>query len=177
MASSHGTQRYVTFFQIILCIAATVFLTFPYMTNDFESHTKSKLFNTHEMDVDSIKTQTPSLLIDDLPSNPLTWEQFYKYCNKPAWDKVNKVKTQLRCSHLDGTVIHWEGSVADVKITNVKNLRAELIKEWLPDFFSNAIACFYGEENKDECKIGEDCDEIKKFLDEERRCNLDKWNT
>lgn len=176
MASSHGTQRYVTFFQIVLCVTATVFLTFPYMTNDFESHPKSKLFNTHEMDGD-IKTQSPSLMIDDLPSNPLTWEQFYKYCNKPAWEKVNKVKTQLRCSHLDGTIVHWEGSVADVEITKVKNMRADLIKSWLPEFFCNAVACFYGEENQDECKMGEDCEEIKKFLDEERRCNLDKWNT
>lgn len=167
MASSHGTQRYVTFFQIILCVAATVFLTFPYMTNDFETHPKSKLFDhTHEPQ-----------LIDDLPSNTLTWEHFYKYCNKPSWEKVNKVQTQLRCSHLDGTIIHWEGSVSDVEITKVKNMRGDLIKAWLPDFVSNAIACFYGNENQDECQIGEDCEEIKKFLSEEQRCNLDKWNT
>lgn len=168
MASSHGTQRYVTFFQIVLCIAATVFLTFPYMTNDFEAHPKSsKLFDSHE----------PQLLIDDLPSTSLTWDQFYKYCNKPAWEKVNKVQTQLRCSHLDGTLIHWEGSVSDVEITKVSNFRANFIKSWLPNFFGHGIACFYGEENQVECHESEDCEEIRKFLDDERRCNLDKWNT
>uniref|UniRef100_A0A336MAJ0 CSON014352 protein n=1 Tax=Culicoides sonorensis TaxID=179676 RepID=A0A336MAJ0_CULSO len=162
--------------RLMSSVIATVFLTFPYMTNDFESHSKSKLFDSHGIDVD-LKTQPRSMLIDDLPANPLTWDQFYKYCNKPAWEKVTKVKTQLRCSHLDGTVIHWEGSFADIEITKVKNFRADLIKFIFPDFLGNAIACFYGDENKDGCKIGEECDEIKKLLKDEPRCNLDKWNT
>lgn len=173
MASSHRTERYVTFFQILLCVIATVFLTFPYMTSHFDIHPKPKLFDT---DMDDIKP-TPPMVLDDLPANPLTWDQFYRYCDHPAWEKVNNIKTQMRCSHLDGTRVHWEGSVANVEIIKVRNMRAELIQAILPDFLAKAVKCFYGDLNTPDCNNEEDCNDIKKFLEEERQCNLDRWNT
>lgn len=173
MASSHRTERYVTFLQIIVCIIAIVFLTFPYMTNHFEVHSKTKLFDS---DIDDIKPTT-TMVIDDLPANPLTWEQFHRYCNQPAWEKLSKVRTQIRCSHLDGTRIYWEGTVVDVDIMKVTNFRAQFIQWILPEYLENLVKCFYGDLNTHDCSADEDCNDMKKFLEEENQCNLDKWNT
>jgi wolfamin len=92
---------------------------------------------------------------------------------------MNKVKTQMRCSHLDGTLVRWEGIVLDVEIANKRNIRAELLNNYVPKLLADPIICYYGDRNEVKCGPREDCDEMRRFMIDNngKECNLDKWNT
>lgn len=148
-----------------------VFLTLPYMTSNFEnSHTQPSMFQT-------LMHQQPKYHHKDTTSSKLTWELYNQYCHQPAWEHVNKVTTQLRCSQLDGTIVKWQGIITNIEIGRVFNTKADLIYNYLPAFWAEMIACWYGERNKIACSPHEQCDDIKAFLDEQKRCNLNNWNT
>jgi wolfamin len=176
MAASHRAGKYITILQIAVCVVATVFLTLPYMTSNFDINhsTKSTFFGAM---MESVAPMPPPTR-EEAPTmmTTLTWDTFNRYCNQPAAERVNKIKTQLRCSHLDGTAVHWEGVVSSVEIAKVKNLRAELIRAYLPRTVAESIVCFYGEQNEEDCEKAENCDEIRQILSEQRECNVDKWN-
>lgn len=175
MAACHRTEKYITFLQIAACLVATVFLTLPHMMSNFETlHAPdSELYDSSPM---ASEQKAQSALPDSL-----SWESYYKFCHQPAWDRLgNKIRTQLRCAHLDGTVVRWEGSVVDLEITSRKNLRADFIQTYLPKFVANRIACFYGERVHPECGTAEEqqhCEEMKEIMQKQTRCHLDKWNT
>lgn len=158
----------------MVCIFATAFLTFPYMTSNFESsHTQpSSLYDT------LIHHKPPSLHQNEMQSSQLTWDHYYKYCQQPAWDVENRINVQLRCSQLDGILVKWEGTVVNVEISRVSNYRADFIFNYLPAFWSDMIACWYGDRNRVHCTDHEqNCDDMKAFLDEQKKCNLNNWNT
>lgn len=124
--------------------------------------------------------QQAHVILDDLvdDTGKLNWDLFYKYCLTPAWNHVNKIQTQIRCSHLDGVVVHWNGIVSETEITDVKNLRSDIIS-YLPMFLVNRLACFYGDQNEAVCYEQfktEDCEEIKDLIENRKKCNLNKWN-
>ena len=106
----------------------------------------------------------------------LSWDVFYKYCNQPANEKDNRIRIQLRCAQLDGTFVRWEGDIVSVEIAKVSNVRAELLAKYLPSFWYNIIACWYGQENTSHCAEREQCDDINAFLADEKKCNLNTWN-
>lgn len=165
MAANHRTEKYVTFLQVAACVVATVFLTLPYMSSNFDE-THSSL-NSYES---LVKHKTKS----DENLN-LKWEMYHKYCHQ--WDHVNKIQTQLRCSHLDRTPIRWDGFVTDVEIVKIYNYRSDFMNNYFPIFLRNFFMCFYGEKNKELCTKNEQCDDIRLFMDNQNRCNLDKWNS
>uniref|UniRef100_A0A182Q5F5 Wolframin n=1 Tax=Anopheles farauti TaxID=69004 RepID=A0A182Q5F5_9DIPT len=179
MASSRRTERYITFLQIAICVIGTVFLTLPHMMSNFETIERvneNRLF-------ESSSTGT----IDDTtggeaPASSLSWELYYQFCHQPAWDTENKVKTQLRCTNLDGTFVRWEGTVVDMAISSRRNLRAQLIEGYLPKFLADRLNCIYGEPIEPDCgnlngsPEGE-CESLKHFMQRQRTCHLNKWNT
>lgn len=169
MAASNRTGKYITILQITICIVATVFLTFPYMTSNFNAAHSPSIYEN----LVNSKTEQNA---DDIINPSLTWSLYYKYCHQPAWEHLNKVKTQLRCSHLDNTPVKWEGTVIDIEISKISNFRMDLIKNYLPNTFAEFMMCFYGEKNKVNCGESEDCEEMKSFLDDQKYCNLNKWN-
>lgn len=173
LAVSKRTGKYITILQIFACIIATVFLTFPYMTSNFEtSHSEQSIYET------LLNTKhTEQRVRDDLQGNNLNWETYYTFCHQPAWERINKVKTQLRCAHLDGALVRWEGVVSNFEISNMQNLRYSLIKTYLPKFIADRLICFYGEQNKFNCAENEQCDDIGSYVHELNGCNLDRWNT
>uniref|UniRef100_U5EYL1 Putative glutamate-cysteine ligase regulatory-subunit n=1 Tax=Corethrella appendiculata TaxID=1370023 RepID=U5EYL1_9DIPT len=178
MALYRRTERYITFLQISICILATIFLTIPYMTSSFDEH------QTHRHHVGVVETsdrESSKLGGDVVSESALTWDSYYKYCHQPAWESVNKIKTQLRCSHLHGTLVRWEGLVSDMEISNRQNFRDDFIQNYLPKFLASKVQCFFGESNDLECDSNENCDdEIKQLMRDNNRygqCNLNKWNT
>lgn len=195
LAAHNRTEKYITVAQIVICGISMVFLTVPYMTSNFETvhqqttttASTSSLFNTlfnHHKPA-AMKYQRYNQHNhhhghnDDVVSK-LTWEQYYKYCNQPAWEHVNTIATQLRCSQLNGMAIKWRGVVTNVEISRVTNIRADIINSYLPQFWSDIISCWYGEQNTIQCANNEQCDDMKIIYDEQqlaKQCNLNKWNT
>jgi hypothetical protein len=103
----------------------------------------------------------------------LSWDIYNKYC--VSHNNLNRIGKQLRCSHLYGSSVHWEGTVSDIGISQIKNWRRDFIQNFLPDFIGNYLTCYFGDANRLECFEGENC-EIKEFIDTQKRCNLDRWN-
>ncbi|XP_058467567.1 wolframin [Malaya genurostris] len=176
MAASRRTEKYITFLQIAICLIATVCLTLPHMMSNFET-----LHTSETAELYQSSTVRPQSKDQSMPPNSLSWESYYRFCHQPAWDRLgNKIHTQLRCAHLDGTVVRWEGSVFDLEIISRRNLRADLIHSYLPKMLADRIACFYGERVEPTCGPTEEkqhCEEMKNFMQQQVRCHLDKWNT
>jgi wolfamin len=168
MAVSNRTGKYVTMVQISICVLASCLYFTPYMFGDKQSTSYSSYFQQTEEKV----PQTDQILdaLDD--SNYLSWDLYHKYCFAPH--PSNRIKTQLRCSHLEGSEVYWEGVVSDVGISSVKNWQKNLIQNYLPDFISNFLTCYFGEMNQASCF--EELCEIKDYIDSQKRCNLNKFN-
>ncbi|XP_058813249.1 wolframin [Topomyia yanbarensis] len=176
MAASRRTEKYITILQISICLIATIFLTLPHMMSNFETLHTSEAAGLY--DSSTVSSQSKN---QPMPPNSLSWESYHKFCHQPAWDRLgNKIRTQLRCAHLDGTTVRWEGSVIDLEIASRRNLRAEFIHSYLPRLLADRIACFYGERVEPACGPTEEqqhCEEMKNFMQQQVRCHLDKWNT
>lgn len=174
MAISNRAGKYVTIFQILLCILATCFLFYPYMSND------QTIYSSYLQQTDDSQTKTETtterILEDNMDdSDSLNWEMYYKYCLIPQ--NNNRIKTQLRCLHLDRSSIYWDGFVSDIEIIDVSNWRSDAITNYLPEWISNQIMCYFGELNDANCFPSENCDDVKDYIDGQKLCNVDKWNT
>lgn len=170
MAISKRTGKYVTFVQILLCFLASCFLFRPYMLGRDEMMYSSYL---QETNAEAKATQNERILESLEERGTLTWDMYHKYCQE--WSHISRIKTQIRCSQLDGLDIHWDGIVSDVGLSTVRNWRRDLMQNYLPEFISSKIICYFGELNHAVCLDGENCD-IKEFIDGQKKCNLDKWN-
>lgn len=109
----------------------------------------------------------------------LSWEQFYEYCQQPAWDRQNRVRVQLRCAELDGTRVRWMGTVDSVEIASVRNRRADWLDAWLPAAWAEWVACTLGQRTAQPpvpCTDG-DGDAACNILVGRRRCHLNHWAT
>jgi wolfamin len=173
MAISNRTGKYVTVVQITLCIIASCLLFKPFMfVND------TSLYSSYIQTSDAARKNTESERILDViedDSSILNWELYRKYCLDEI-QQTNRIKTQIRCSHLDGSYVHWEGSVNQVSISSVKNWRKSFIENYLPNFIYRSVICLFGDLNEANCSENENC-EIKEFIENNKKCNLDKWNT
>lgn len=154
------------------------------MTSDFESsHGRSSnlfesIFNHHKSidEHNHHHYHHHHNMHDDNFDNNLNWDIYYKYCNQPAWQHVNKINTQIRCSQFDGVSIKWEGKITNIEINKVRNIRADFITNYLPEFIGDLIKCMYGERNQVNCSEEENCEEIKDFIEQQKKCNLNHWN-
>lgn len=164
MAASRRSSRYITYVQVLVCVLAVCFLFRPQII--------SKLNDGNSNIYSSYLQQTTSMdVIDD--DTTLSWDVYNKYC--VTGSSSNRILMQLRCSHLHGSNVYWEGTVVEVGISQIRNWRRDLIQNYLPDFLSNWITCYFGDANQLSCFEGENC-EIKEFMDSQKKCNLDKWN-
>ncbi|GAB1610514.1 wolframin-like [Argonauta hians] len=73
----------------------------------------------------------------------LTWREYMQRCtNIPPGE--TKAISAIRCSHLQGIKVAWNGTIRDITITKVEN-SAEKFLESLPVFLANHIRCAYGD--------------------------------
>ncbi|XP_013101212.1 wolframin [Stomoxys calcitrans] len=187
LAINRTTQKYVTALQVLICIIAASVLTFPYMTSNFKDTTR---FNSMIPDLkhhQSVITTLPAEEVHMPPPPPeyLSWQRFYSHCGPQAWWKDNnKIKSQLKCAHLEGLPVSWEGDVTQVQIASVKNNLAWYIQKYLPSWMARIITCWYGERlaavNKCEPhqdRMCSDFEDILKTANLDRKCSLHKWNS
>lgn len=164
MAASRRSSRYVTYVQIMVCVLAVCFL--------FRPHVLDKLNERNIYSSSYLQQSSTSMDIIETDSNILSWDVYHKYCVINS--NSNRIPIQLRCSHLYGSHIHWEGTVVEVGISQIKNWQRDIIQN-LPDIVGNFLTCYFGDRNQLDCFERENC-EIKEFIESQKRCNLDKWN-
>lgn len=174
--------------QLFIFLTFACVLTFPYMTSSFKDNMR---FNTL---IPDLKYHSPvissALPVEEThmpppPSEYLTWQRFYAHCGSQAWWKDNnKIKTQLKCVHLEGQTVAWEGDVTQVQIISVHNQLAWYINKYLPNWLNHMISCFYGDrlETLFKCtdphdQLCHDYQNILKTSHLDQRCSLHKWNT
>lgn len=189
---------------------AACILTYPYMTSDFKdggrfnhgpSANRKRIHSTDPRPSPS----TPSSHSTSSSNEILSWHRFYEHCGPPAWKYNNRIGTQLKCSHLEGLAVAWEGEVTQVQISNVRNLPAYYIHNYLPDWLAQLIRCFFAEKKsgKNDDITTEECLLSPNYLNEykdlkspssstsssssssttreeksnRKCCSLNKWNT
>ncbi|XP_067617996.1 wolframin [Eurosta solidaginis] len=202
LALNRTTQKYVTFLQVVICLMAACILTYPYMTANFKDSPRfGNIISIDDKDttlVDSIDGHrnikgTDNVIHDEneyIPniSSPLSWQRFYTLCGQPANEQPNKIETQLRCAHLDGISVIWEGSVRQVQINRVSNIRAEYINKYLPPWLGRLLRCFYGIRISEQLKCDSLqvvskplCMDMQRLLlqqtELEGKCSLHHWNS
>lgn len=157
------------------------------MTSNFKDNAR---FNTLIPDLKHQPVISTSLPVEEThmpppPSEYLTWQRFYTHCGPQAWWKDNnKIKTQLKCAHLEGQAVAWEGTVTQVQITSVQNKPAWYINKYLPAWLNRMVTCLYGERletlfkcNNPNDHICTDYQNILKNSHLDKKCSLHKWNT
>ncbi|XP_037820759.1 wolframin [Lucilia sericata] len=186
LAINRTTQKYITVIQLFICVTFACVLTFPYMTSNFKDTTR---FNTiipdlkHQPVITSLPVEENHM--PPPPSEYLSWQRFYSHCGPQAWWRDNnKIKTQLKCAHLEGQAVAWEGDVTQVQITSVHNKPAWYINKYLPAWLNRMISCLYGERletlfkcQKPHDQLCLDYQNILKNAHLDQRCSLHKWNT
>ncbi|XP_075147752.1 wolframin ER transmembrane glycoprotein wfs1 [Haematobia irritans] len=186
LAINRTTQKYVTVLQVLICVTAACVLTFPYMTSNFKDNTR---FNSIIPDLkhQSVITTLPAEEVHMPPPPPeyLSWQRFYSHCGPQAWWKENnKIKTQMKCAHLEGLPVSWEGDVTQVQISSVKNNPAWYIQRYLPKWLARFVTCWYGERLSaavEKCSTSQDrmCSDFEDLLKTanlDQKCSLHKWN-
>ncbi|KAJ4450999.1 hypothetical protein ANN_02435 [Periplaneta americana] len=166
---AHGTaggfiDKLITRIQIILGVVAAVSLLLPTLSD--------------------MVGQTDSVVdYSEGSGGSLSWEQYQNHCHQPAWEQSSVALVQLRCSHLAGSPIGWDGYVTDVRIRSISNTLEALFQGMLPTSLRDALTCFYGD------KYDPDCDEettpehalascklLKDLKLRHTSCHLEAWN-
>lgn len=146
--------------QIILVIAAAVFLLMPLATQFSDEDDENS---------------------DQFGERTLTWEQYLNYCHQPAWEQASMAAVQLQCAELSGTPVSWDGYVSEVKIRSISNGLDNVINK-LPFPLYNFLSCYYGVRHADNCDehLSEiqfkKCKIFKNLKTKHSKCHLEGWN-
>ncbi|KAH8342138.1 wolframin isoform X1 [Drosophila kikkawai] len=171
LALNRATQKYITMLQIIMAITTACLLVFPYMTSSFKDTPR---FNA-----------MPRVGLHALSeADTLHWNRFHSLCAQPVREQPNKIKAQLRCSHLNGLPVTWEGSIGKVEISRVSNVLEDVITNYLPVWLGRLLRCVHGENIsqhfKCDPKLDSQCEEwrsvIKTLKSQSGSCTLQRWN-
>ncbi|XP_055677053.1 wolframin [Lutzomyia longipalpis] len=174
LATNPTTQKYLTFFQFSICIAVVAIQISPLVSPPISvPRNEDSLFSP------LIETLNPIEAPPDFTERSfgMSWDVFYRYCHNPAWEHVSKVHSRIRCSALNGVTVKWDGSVKEVDLGRIRNTREMLLKYVKPKILRDALVCYFGEETAVRCGAGEDCEEMKEFIESNAKCNLGKFNT
>lgn len=114
-----------------------------------------------------------SLTQDEMSSNYLKWDLFYRHCHAPLLYPGNRINAQLKCDRFHGSAVKWEGSVHNIEIKQVSNVFEKFLS-YLPNVLSNKVRCWFGEPNELMFDVY-DTEELDYFK-EQNKCNLNNWN-
>ncbi|XP_046592565.1 wolframin isoform X1 [Neodiprion lecontei] len=156
------SQRYnkiMTFTQITMGIAAGLWLGWSVIAGN--------------------KRELESAMYEPMPT--LSWEQYQNYCHQPAWEESSSLaQVQVKCAHLKGVSVSWEGYVTKVKLKSIKN-NLEKVFNKLPDAIRIPLTCSYGEAYEDNCTTGDElrkqnCRTLLNIQKRLNKCHLSAWN-
>lgn len=74
----------------------------------------------------------------------VTLEEYTEYCGPSNWYSGNMVQTQINCLHLEGRLFESQGTIKNVKISEVVNSRAASLAS-LPSSLKITLTCMFGE--------------------------------
>ncbi|KAH8278906.1 hypothetical protein KR018_010963 [Drosophila ironensis] len=172
LALNRATQKYITMLQLIMAVTTACLLVLPYMTSSFKDTPR---FNA----MPRVQGLRPLAEVDTLQ-----WNRYHSLCAHPVQEQPNKIKTQLRCAHLNGMPVTWEGSVAKVEISKVSNMLEDVVAHYLPVWLARILRCVHGENISQhfECdpKLDAQCEEWQRFIKnlkaQSGSCTLQRWN-
>jgi wolfamin len=171
LAISNRTGKYVTYVHILICVLASCFLLRPTLLVDDANASNKNFYSSYIQDA----TQAAKGIIESIDDNAelLSWNSYYNYCLSPP---ANRISTQIRCNHLNGQNIKWDGVVDNVHISKISNWQLNLLDNYFPEFIANILTCYFGEMNQSNCFEGEANCDVGNFIEGQKRCNLDKYN-
>lgn len=111
----------------------------------------------------------------------LSWEQYQNYCHQPAWEESSsKAQVQVRCAHLEGISVTWEGYVTNVRLKSLGN-NLDAVIGTLPEVVKSRLTCFLGEPYQESCNATsknskQKCKTILEIQKRRQRCHLASWN-
>lgn len=153
LAKIESTKKFVTPFQLAIGM-----ITLIYFSNQLANKVQDEGLPTSLLElVNEKKTGFRNLLKNEFGETDyedtfrITWDDYHSQCGQPTWVETNMAETQIKCSVLDGVTVNWEGYVADVKISNVKNQWNDFAM-FLPHFMQELFKCYYGEEFSAACQ-------------------------
>ncbi|KAH8311968.1 hypothetical protein KR044_008820 [Drosophila immigrans] len=175
LALNRATQKYITMLQLLVGLTTACMLVFPYMTSSFKDTPR---YNA----VPSVLS-TPNPALHSVPV-ALQWERFHELCAQPVQEQPNKIKAQLRCSHLNGMFVAWEGKVSQVQIAKVYNMLEHVVANYLPNWMGKLLRCVHGEhiaqhfqcDAKQDAKCAAWQRVIKDLSAQTGHCTLQRWN-
>ncbi|XP_068155757.1 wolframin isoform X1 [Drosophila tropicalis] len=166
LALNRATKKYITILQVLMGLTTACVLVFPYMTSSFKDTPR---FNA-----------IPRVGMSFSNSDTLQWDRFHALCAQPVQEETNKIKAQLRCSHLNGMHVAWEGSVDKVQIGRVSNILEDIISNYLPTWLARILRCVHGENIAQhfECdpKSESQCETWQRVIQTLERCSLQNWD-
>ncbi|XP_022218227.2 wolframin-like [Drosophila obscura] len=171
LTMNRATRKYITILQLIMGVTMVYALVLPYMTSSFKDDPR---FN-----------DLPRVGLDSLSdADSLTWDRFHSLCALPFQEESNKIDSQLRCFHLNGMPVTWQGKVSKVEIAKVSNMFEDLVANYLPAWLGRAVRCAHGEDISQnfQCnrKLDDQCDEWRRVFKTVNartgNCTLQKYN-
>ncbi|XP_064552600.1 wolframin [Drosophila montana] len=175
LALNRATQKYITMLQLLVGFTTACVLVFPYMTSSFKDTPRYNAMPT--------VLSNPNVGMHSLP-DALQWERFYELCAQPVQEQPNKIKAQLRCSHLNGMYVAWEGRITHVQIARVSNMLEDVVSNYLPTWLGKLLRCVHGEniaqhfqcDPQHEAQCVEWQRVIKTLSGQTGHCTLQRWN-
>lgn len=73
----------------------------------------------------------------------VTLEQYTEYCGPSNWYSGNMIQTQINCLHLEGRSFESQGTIKDVKISEMVNTRSASLAS-LPSSLKITLTCMFG---------------------------------
>lgn len=168
LALSRRTKKYVTLFQVLMCVAASIYVAQPYLNGDGRPEGIYQPMMHHADGIDGSHEDAWTNLRADV---------FSRYCHTPIRKAGNRISAQLKCERFDGMPVKWEGAVTNVEIYHIFNWQERFLK-YLPNVVAAPITCFFGEPNELMFDVydGDELDYLKSIFKEPQRCNLNHLN-
>lgn len=157
---------------------ATFYVAQPYLSKSFESADTQSARDIYQSLINNEDSIESNLHQDDDSLTNLKYDLFNRYCRMPIMNPGNRINAQLKCEQFNGIHIKWEGTVTNVEINQVFNLRSNLLS-YLPELIASPITCWFGEPNELLYDVYEpdELDYLKTIFKEQNKCNLNIWNT
>lgn len=151
---------------------ATYYITQPYFSN---GNTQSA--GIYQSIINADDGLDAAAAHDDTWTN-LKYDLFNRYCHSPIKKSGNRISAQLKCEQFNGLTVKWEGTVTNIELNQVFNIRARLLS-FLPEFLAQPIFCWFGEPNELMYDVydNDELDYLKSIFKEHRKCNVNHWNS
>lgn len=111
--------------------------------------------------------------VTETQAAPLTTDSFLQVCNAEGPEHM---EIAMKCNHLKGTKVTWQGKIAGSKVTGVSNEVTSMLNVF-PSFLANPLRCIYGKsygDCSDEDMSEQDVEYCKLMTSLGNKCGLEE---